>query len=395
LLREYFRTISTGPARLAAGLLLAMCATAQPDQYTRAVYEAIATGNLASVSAAVIAGGQTSYLVARGYANRHARVRATPDTVYPFGEITTTFTAASIAALASTGKISLDDQVEKYLGGVRIKGQEPGAPVTIRHVLAHASGLVDSREPLAMHRGALPAQPAPLLFSNILFAIRRPATEVRYSHVGYGALGLLLTGVTGQTIPEHFRAKWLSPLDMSDTGFSVSGALQERLAMGYTRPSQGDAEAMQMFYHSPSSPLMTADGLAGTARDLARWLALHLNRGTNEHGRELIAAEAVDAMHRVQFSALTGRKYLPQSLFDSDGAGWGLGWVVWPCDGGECIGHAGSSPGYTAILAGDRKRKTGVAVLTNSDGAQRILIRLAKELLRMAKPQISGEARRT
>jgi CubicO group peptidase (beta-lactamase class C family) len=366
--------------------LLCVVGAGAQERYIGSVYKAIAAGNLQSLSAAVIVDGRVRHLIVKGYANRWARVRATSETVYPFGAITQTVTAAAVAKLASEKKIRLDDALERHLGGVRIKGQEPMVPVTVRHVLAHAASLVDSREPLDMHRGLAPSVPAALLLSNVLFAGKRPLTEVRYSHIGYAALGLLITGKVGRTLPEYFRETWFEPLAMRSTGFNASGQTQERVAMGYTRPVEGEPLPMEMFYHSPSSPMLGADGLSGTAGDLARWVAMHLNGG-KAAGQQLLDTSALGEAHKVQFPQLKGKKVPPQSLFGNDEAGWALGWIAVPCDGDPCIAHTGTSPGYTAVVAGNLTRKTGVAIVTNSDSAQRTLIDLAFELLRVAKSE--------
>ncbi len=78
---------------------------------------------------------------------------------------------------------------------------------------------------------------------------------------------------------------------------------------------------------------------------------------------------------------------MPQSLFDSNDASWGMGWVVWPCGDNQCIGHAGGSSGYTAVVAGNLERRSGVAILTNSDAAERVLVELAADLMRLMRAQ--------
>jgi CubicO group peptidase (beta-lactamase class C family) len=65
----------------------------------------------------------------------------TDDTQYMIGSITKTFTAVLIMALRDAGKLSLDDRLESYLPQTR-----HGA-VTIRQMLAHASGCSVSRRP--------------------------------------------------------------------------------------------------------------------------------------------------------------------------------------------------------------------------------------------------------
>jgi CubicO group peptidase (beta-lactamase class C family) len=171
---------------------------------------------------------------------------------------------------------------------------------------------------------------------------------------------------------------------MRSTGFHGAGWIEERLALGYTRPEQSDPAPLERYYHSPSSPLLGAEGLLGTASDLAQWLLFHLNRG-KAADRQWMQPSVFDEMYRVQYPELAGRKHMPQSMFGSDRAGWGLGWISWPCGTDRCIAHTGSTPGYTAILAGNLDRKTGVAIVTNSDSAQGVMVQLALELMRVAE----------
>ena len=63
----------------------------------------------------------------------------TPDTIFEAGSISKQFTAAAVLLLAREGKLSLDDSVRKYVPEL----PESTAPVTIRHMLQHTSGLRD------------------------------------------------------------------------------------------------------------------------------------------------------------------------------------------------------------------------------------------------------------
>ena len=70
--------------------------------------------------------------------------RATPvtaDTVFESGSVAKQFTAMALLLLAQQGKISLDDPLSKYLPEL----PDYGAPLTIRHVLSHVSGLREWR----------------------------------------------------------------------------------------------------------------------------------------------------------------------------------------------------------------------------------------------------------
>ena len=66
-------------------------------------------------------------------------VTITPSTVFHVASMSIQFTAASILLLAQQGKLSLDDDVRKYIPEL----PNFGSLITIRHLIYHTSGLRD------------------------------------------------------------------------------------------------------------------------------------------------------------------------------------------------------------------------------------------------------------
>ena len=64
---------------------------------------------------AVIQDGRIVYKRGYGMANLDHDVPITPSTVFNIGSVSKQFTAAAIALLAQQGKLSLDDEVRKYI----------------------------------------------------------------------------------------------------------------------------------------------------------------------------------------------------------------------------------------------------------------------------------------
>jgi len=63
----------------------------------------------------------------------------TVSTVIPIGSVTKQFTAAAILQLRDAGKLTLDDEITKWLPDFETRGSK----VTLRHLLGHTSGIVD------------------------------------------------------------------------------------------------------------------------------------------------------------------------------------------------------------------------------------------------------------
>jgi CubicO group peptidase (beta-lactamase class C family) len=87
---------------------------------------------------AVIDGGRITYKKGYGMANLEHNIPITPDTVFDVASVSKQFTAFAIALLAKRGKLSLDDNVRKYVPEL----PEFGKPITVKHLVHHHPGFV-------------------------------------------------------------------------------------------------------------------------------------------------------------------------------------------------------------------------------------------------------------
>ena len=94
------------------------------------------------IVAAVVKGNDTLLLKAYGKADVEGDVPTTVDTVFEIGSVTKQFTAAAILQLRDEGKLSLDDDITKWLPDFETRGNK----VTLRQLLDHTSGIVDLAE---------------------------------------------------------------------------------------------------------------------------------------------------------------------------------------------------------------------------------------------------------
>ena len=92
--------------------------------------------------------GEVVYRKAFGMANIELDVPMREEMVFNIGSVTKPFTAVAVLQLAEQGKLSLSDELTKYLPDFAPEsGKEPNKPITLRMLTAHRSGLV--REPPA------------------------------------------------------------------------------------------------------------------------------------------------------------------------------------------------------------------------------------------------------
>src|SRR5260370_32131494 len=141
-------------------------------------------------------------IYARGYgiANLEYGVSITPHTVFHVASMSKPFTAFAIQLLAADDKLSLDDDVRKYLPELH----DFGTVITIRHLLHHTSGLRDQWDLLEMAGWRMEDV---ITEDDILDLVWRqkalnfpPGSEELYSNTGYTLLGLIVQRVSGKTL---------------------------------------------------------------------------------------------------------------------------------------------------------------------------------------------------
>ena len=182
------------------------------------------------------------YQRAAGFADREARRLAQPDTIFRYASLTKPMVSATALALVDQGKLRLDDPVSEWIPEFRPRlsdGREP--VITIRHLLTHTSGLSyagNEDENGPYHQAKVSDgldQPGLSIAENLqrLAAVPlwfEPGTRFEYS-LALDVTGEVLARVEGKPLDALIAALITEPLEMSDTGFTISDS--KRLAAAY------------------------------------------------------------------------------------------------------------------------------------------------------------------
>jgi CubicO group peptidase (beta-lactamase class C family) len=260
--------------------------------------------------------------------------------------------------------LDLDTDVSAYL---RTWKRLEGCGITLRHLLAHRSGLAPTPAPGYPRDGELPTVLDLLTGGG---ALSRAAAEpevpagqlFRKANTHYWVVEQVLTDVTGQPFPELLDELVFSPVGMRHS--SVLQDFPERYAGPVAHGH--DAEGRLLPGGWRRWPDLAAGGLWSTATDLAR-LTLEIRRGHLGRPLALLSEASARQMLTVQ------HRY----------SGYGLGTVVDDAPAGLGFGHGGSADGYHGVTLCRVERGSGFVVLTNSDDgaavAKGFLTRLDRE----------------
>ena len=274
------------PGRTVTAAVAALCVLALPAAGCRAKVKAPVTPIAASqtravdqlfarwakpdtpgASIAVIEKGKVVYSHGYGAASLEYGAPNTPATRFHLASISKQFTAFAIHLLAQDGKLSLDDDVRKYLPRLH----DFGKPITVRQLLHHTSGLRDQWNLLALAGWRLDDEITDEDVSRLLYQQTElnfpPGDQFLYSNSGYTLLALVVKQVSGKTLAEFAKERIFDPLGMADTHFqdNYRVVVKDR-AYSYERQPDGEYRYIALTYSTvgPSS-------LFSTVEDLARW----------------------------------------------------------------------------------------------------------------------------
>ena len=310
--------------------------------------------------------------LARGYgsADLEHDVPITASTIFEAGSVSKQITAAAIVLLSLDGKLSLDDDVRKFVPELPEYGQR----ITIRHLLNHTSGLRDWGSVAAL--GGWPRGSRVYNHRIVVDIASRqkalnyaPGTHYSYTNTGYNLLAVIVARITGQSFSDFTRDRIFQPLGMTSSSWrdDYTRVVKGR-AVAYA-PTAGNGWRMDM-------PFENAHGNGGmltTVQDLLRFTR-NLETGT------LGGPRFIEEMHR-QGKLNSGKEITYAS-----------GLIVSDWRGLKDVSHSGATAGYRAFLTRLPERNVAVAVLCNAANANPTA--LARQVLETAvTPTVAANTR--
>ena len=294
----------------------------------------------------VVRDGKTVLRKGYGLANVELSVPIAPEMVFRIGSVTKQFTAAAILKLVEAGKLSLSDEIGRFLPDYPTRGKR----ITVEQLLNHTSGIRSlTGMPAWPSHTREDWTPAQLIafFQNEPLDFE-PGTGWKYNNSGYLLLGAIIEKVSGKTYEDFLAETIFRPLGMERTRYGSDGPLIAGRVVGYQRTPGGIVNAPYLSMTLPFS----AGSLVSTVDDLARWQAA-LDKD------ELLSAES------------RRRMWTPVTLPDGRATRYGFGWGIWSYEGHAVVEHGGSINGFVSANMRWPDDRIYVAVLSNATGPGR------------------------
>lgn len=293
---------------------------------------------------AIIKDGKVIYKRGYGMADLEHNVSITPATVFNIASTSKQFTAMSILILARQGKISLDDDIRKYIPEM----PKYDSPITIRQLIHHTSGL---RDYVGLMSLAGIRQEDYYDKDDIMEVMARQknlnfksGSEFLYSNTGYVLLSMVVQKVSGKPLREFAEENIFKPLGMKNTQFRDDHtAIIPNRAMGY---SPGTTGSFRINMHDVD--VVGDSNLYTTVDDLFLWDQNFYNNSLNAGDKELI------------LQLLT-----PVALTNHKETDYAFGLHVGKYKGLKIVSHSGNTPGYRTEMIRFPDERFSVICLTN------------------------------
>jgi CubicO group peptidase (beta-lactamase class C family) len=322
-----------------------------PDSVARRIDGVFAryTSKTPGCAVGVFQNGAIAFAKGYGLANIEYDAPITPRTPFIMGSVSKQFTAAAIALLVEQGRISLNDDVRKYVPELHDYGKR----VTIDHLVHHTSGIRDfwALVDLAGMRyddGYNVADVVDLAARqrNLNFD---PGAEYAYSNTGYILLGVVVQRVTGQTLRQFATEKIFTPLRMSSSQFHDDHNEPVHGRAAAYSPAAGGAWKINIW----NNDIVGQGGLMTTMEDLQKW-------------DENFYTGAVGGPGFLKRQLQRGK------LNNDSTLAYAFGLEVGAYRGLPMVEHSGSTGGYRTDLTRFPSAHTSVATMCNVSNADAV-----------------------
>jgi CubicO group peptidase (beta-lactamase class C family) len=306
-----------------------------------AIFKEWDSPNKPGASVAVIQKGKIVFAKGYGIANLEYGTPIKPDTIFHVASVSKQFTAMAVVLLETDGKLSIDDEVHKYLPELPNYGEK----ITIRNLLQHTSGIRDQWQTLALAGWSLEDVITQDQILRLLFRQKElnfpPGTRNVYSNGAFTLLAEIVTRVSGMPFTQFCSARIFTPLKMTHSHFHQDlTQLVPGRAYSYANVGAGYAAAPLNYANVGATSLFT------TASDLVKWL---------DNFRDPIVGGPA-GVARMQEGGV---------LSDGTKINYGLGVALDTYRGQRTVSHGGGDAGYRSQVLWFPEQELGVAVVSN------------------------------
>jgi beta-lactamase class C len=307
--------------------------------------------DMVGLGVAIVEDGELSFLKGYGVTTAGTTDPVTVKTVFRWASLSKGVAGTLIAELASEGRLSLRDPVSKYSRTLKLPGGAENR-VTIADLLSHRVGLAHNAYDDRLEGGQDPRVIRASLATLKPFCA--PGQCHGYQNVAFDASSEIVESVTGKRYADVVRQRLFAPLGMTSASLTRAG-LQGSASWARPHTGRRTLTVNDAYYRVPA-----AGGVNSSILDLGIWMRAQMGLAA-----DTLPKRVVDKVHApLVRTPQRGGRY-ERALLDPQ---YAMGWRDYRYAGHRLVGHRGAVNGYRSLILFDPDRKSGIALLWNSNG---------------------------
>ncbi len=328
------------------------------DSLDNYVNKALGDWNIPGVAVCIVKNGKIILMKGYGVKELNGTGKVDENTLFMIGSNSKAFTATALAMLDAEKKISLDDNVTKWIPQFKLDNKAAGEQAIIRDLLCHRIGFKTFQGDFTYWTSNLTRLEVIEKMSHIKaqYPFR---TKWGYTNAAFLTAGEIIPKATGMQWEIYLTENIFKPLSMNNT-----------LALSKDFPNAANKCSAHTIANGQliKIPFCSIDNLAAagsigsSVNDMSHWLMAQLNSGKYA-GIQVIPAAAI------------AQTWLPHSILGNGGKQfntghfslYGLGWFLEEYCGKKIVSHTGGVNGFVTSVTLIPEEKLGILVFTNTD----------------------------
>jgi CubicO group peptidase (beta-lactamase class C family) len=334
--------------------------TAEIDQL---VERTMKTFQVPGMAVAVVKDGKVIHLKGYGVRSLKSDKKVDENTLFGIASNSKAFTAATLAILVDSKKLSWNDKVIKYIPEFRMYNPYVTEDFTIRDLLTHRSGLGLGAGDLMIWPDSTDFTIKDIIYNlKYLKQVTPFRTKFDYDNLLYMVAGEVVSRVSGLSWEQFVEEQIMKPLAMNHSAASWS-RLKDKTNV-IDGHAFGDKKLQVVTRHDLPSGECSAGGIYSSISDMSKWMITQLNKG--KYGEDLKNQLFSSGTQKEMWGAQTNMPVRPDK-YDSHFNAYGLGWFLTDVKGTRQVSHTGAMEGMVTQVTLLPELKLGIVVLTNQE----------------------------
>ena len=303
-----------------------------------------------------------------GYINKTKEYKTDDDSMFMIGSNTKVLTSISLFQLLEQGKLSLDDDIKKYIPELNIKSKFDYDKITIRQLLMHRGGIQCDLYNLCLDNDREYHEIIKELENTYL--TRKPGTMFAYSNNGYTLLGIIIERISGLSYVDYIEENIAKALGI-DIKFVVKDTvLSDNMSLCYSKKQEETVDFVSTLLPAGTNTYMKI-------KDLVKIGQMFLNEGKIDN-KVFLKKETINLMKELKVETEIdlelyngGHGLLHNSSYYSDDI--------------KVYGHGGNTFTHHSHFSFITQYNVGIVVFTNTENAitlpGKVAVSIMKEYL--------------